>query len=491
MVCCAEEGDAENVMVHPVRSTDSTSSQRMEEILSQLNALAARVEMLERRAEGEPVSMLGGMKEVETIKGMDLNIQPISSMAPMKTQGSTEFETDTSVASDITSQRSPQRRTLTQDLSRAGTSLSEVGRGRSSQLLYESFWDATVVLGMGDLGMATTFLVTIGIMVSVCAQSLFCWVVFAAFLSPDAKYDPAFLTDWRLLVGHGVKGYDANSGSSLISRACRGKPFDREWWADALLNEIDDYLTPLLSDMMTVGFVLSSMAVAIWLAYIAKELQRVGCLMANVARIPRGASFISNEASGGRNSSFHRSASASSLDTLSSGNTRLVRTFRTITLRRTSVLLFVFTIRATLAVLLGFCGALWLCRTRDIENIIQNGVSLVFVLEIDELFFELFAPRHASRFITSIARVETQARKPWVENAFSVLQFAAFFVVVALFVIEEVYENNLSAQRVRDTMCKGNQDFIIESHATVGPIFLTDTIPFVDGNLDNKMLPGI
>ncbi|CAK9061122.1 unnamed protein product [Durusdinium trenchii] len=443
----AEEGDAENVMVHPVRSTDSTSSQRMEEILSQLNALAARVEMLERRAEGEPVSMLGGMKEVETIKGMDLNIQPISSMAPMKTQGSTEFETDTSVASDITSQRSPQRRTLTQDLSRAGTSLSEVGRGRSSQLLYESFWDATVVLGMGDLGMATTFLVTIGIMVSVCAQSLFCWVVFAAFLSPDAKYDPAFLTDWRLLVGHGVKGYDANSGSSLISRACRGKPFDREWWADALLNEIDDYLTPLLSDMMTVGFVLSSMAVAIWLAYIAKELQRVGCLMANVARIPRGASFISNEASGGRNSSFHRSASASSLDTLSSGNTRLVRTFRTITLRRTSVLLFVFTIRATLAVLLGFCGALWLCRTRDIENIIQNGVSLVFVLEIDELFFELFAPRHASRFITSIARVETQARKPWVENAFSVLQFAAFFVVVALFVIEEVYENNLSAQR--------------------------------------------
>jgi len=50
----------------------------------------------------------------------------------------------------------------------------------------------------------------------------------------------AFQVDWRLLVGHAVNGYDANSDSSLVSRACRGKPFEREWWTHALLNEIDE-----------------------------------------------------------------------------------------------------------------------------------------------------------------------------------------------------------------------------------------------------------
>ena len=47
----------------------------------------------------------------------------------------------------------------------------------------------------------------------------------------------------------------------------------------------------------------------------------------------------------------------------------------------------------------------------------------------------------------------------------------------------QVLENSRSAREVRDILCRGNQDFIIESHRTVGPIFLTDTSPFEDGNL--------
>ena len=39
---------------------------------------------------------------------------------------------------------------------------------------------------------------------------------------------------------------------------------------------------------------------------------------------------------------------------------------------RMSLLLVVLAVRAALAALLGFCGALWLCRTRDVENIIQK-----------------------------------------------------------------------------------------------------------------------
>lgn len=44
---------------------------------------------------------------------------------------------------------------------------------------------------------------------------------------------------------------------------------------------------------------------------------------------------------------------------------------------RVLLLLMVLMVRAALAMLLGFFGALWLCRTRDVENIIQKlGLEL-------------------------------------------------------------------------------------------------------------------
>eukprot|EP00438_Fugacium_kawagutii_P001391 Skav209309 [mRNA] locus=scaffold994:394629:396587:+ [translate_table: standard] len=369
------------------------------------------------------------------------------------------------------------------------------GPPRSIQMLQESFWDAIFVLGLGGLGVPTTLLVTFGTLLSTCCQSLFCWIVFAAFLVPDPKYDPSWLVDWRLLVGHAINGYDPNSDSSLVSRACRGKPFDREWWTHALLNEIDDYLAPLLSEEITVGFVLSSMAVAIWLAYIAKELQRIVSLTRNLLAIPIGPTLVVDMHTP---KGMMHSGSSGSIGGLSNG--RFLRSFVSMSRLRVLLLLMVLMVRAALAMLLGFFGALWLCRTRDIEtgvestnqeSIIQNGVSLVFVLEIDELFFELFAPHHASRFITSIVRVEDHPREAWTYNLGSSLRLLAFLGVVVAFVAVEVVGNTESARKVRDIICSGNQDFIIESHTKVGPIFVTDTSPFEDGNLDNKMLPGM
>ena len=134
------------------------------------------------------------------------------------------------------------------------------------------------------------------------------------------------------------------------------------------------------------------------------------------------------------------------------------------------------------------CGLSW---SLILYFSLRNGVALVFVLEIDELFFELFAPLHASRFVISIARLDGQSTKAWVYNLASVLQLLAYLGICLCFVGLEVAGNMHSAMEVRDIICSGNQDFIIESHTKVGPIFVTDTSPFEDGNLDNKMLPGM
>lgn len=76
-------------------------------------------------------------------------------------------------------------------------------------------------------------------------------------------------------------------------------------------------------------------------------------------------------------------------------------------------------------------------------------MALVFVLEIDEIFFELFAPRHASRFVTSIARVESQDQKAWFYNLLSLLQLALFFGVVSLFLSQEAAKLSIIKQLLR------------------------------------------
>ena len=55
----------------------------------------------------------------------------------------------------------------------------------------------------------------------------------------------------------------------------------------------------------------------------------------------------------------------------SSLEARFLRSFLSISQTRLVLLMLVCVVRAAMASLLGSCGALWLCRTRDIENIVQ------------------------------------------------------------------------------------------------------------------------
>ena len=489
--CCDKGTDVGNVSLasvaqHPLQDlSDRTQDiawliaevDRLTAQVSEVGSLAARVAVLEESLRRVPVPEVKEMKEVKEVPPAEKDKMEIKIVEA----GGSIMEIEVEKVVEEPAEPADVAVKLSE-------SKSNSGAPRPVQLLRESFWDAIFILGLGGLDVATTFLVVIGTLVSVLLQSLFCWVVFVGFLSDDPKYDPDYLRDWRLLVGHALKGYDENSDSSMVSKACLGKPFDREWWAHSLLDEIDAYLTPMVSEEYCVGFILSSMAVAIWLAYISKELQRVTVLVMNLTAIPTGQTLVVDTATLAERKGFGLpGASTGSVDV------RYLRSFQSMSQLRKVMLLLVMFARAALAMLLGFLGALWLSRTRDIENIIQNGVSLVFVLEIDELFFELFAPRHASRFMTSMARFESQGRKAWVYNLASLLQLAVFVLVVALFVSQEVGQNTMSAQDVKDIMCGGNKDFIIESHKTVGPMMVFPTTPFVqeEGNLANKMLPGI
>ena len=65
--------------------------------------------------------------------------------------------------------------------------------------------------------------------------------------------------------------------------------------------------------------------------------------------------------------------------------------------------------------------------------------------------------------------------------------------MVSLLVFFEVFNNAEAAQKVQETMCGGNVDFLIESHPHFGPILVRDTFPYNDDGsaLQNKLLEGI
>jgi len=333
--------------------------------------------------------------------------------------------------------------------------------------LVESFWDATLFAGLDEVGFAGSLMIFFGVTVSFLLQLLFCWIVVSCFLGNDNKYDLAYLREWRVLYGHSVNFYDHTSGASLVSKVCQGRPFDREYWNNALINEINSYLRPVFANLpgFTIGVVLCSMALMIWACHISTELQQVGSFASAIYRLPRGTTHVS----------------------LKKGT----RCIESISCRRLILLSGVVAARSSIAVMLGISGGMWLCQTRDVTNIMLNAVALLFILEIDDLLYKVLAPKHAMQYLHSIREFEVGSRKTWAGmDLSSIMKLLVLVVTVVLFCRYGIYQNALQAQHARELLCGGNLNFVYGSHPSLGPIFITET---EDYNLTRaaSMLPGI
>ncbi|CAJ1358993.1 unnamed protein product [Effrenium voratum] len=342
----------------------------------------------------------------------------------------------------------------------------------SSTTLQASFWDAMLLAGLPDIGLAGSVMIAFGVAVSFWLQLLFCWIVVTSFLSGDAKYDIQYLKEWRILYGHSVSFFDHTSGASLVSKVCQGRPFEREWWNNALISEINAYLTPVFptgsndGTGFTVGVVLSAMAITIWACHITTELQSVSSFGMAILRLPRGRTEVSQDAEGNR-------------------------AFESISRRRLLVLGFVVIARFGIAVMLGISGGMWLCQTRDVTNIMLNAVALLFILEIDDLLYSVLAPKHAMKYLNSIKEFETGSRKTWAGIDLScILKLVMLVCTVTIFIRYGIYINALQAQTARMFLCGGNQNFVYGSHKTLGPLFLAETEDFNLTRAQN-MLPGM
>eukprot|EP00439_Symbiodinium_sp_Y106_P053565 s588_g7.t1 len=332
----------------------------------------------------------------------------------------------------------------------------------SDHPLQESFWDALLLAGLDEIGPAGSAVISFGVLASFGLQLLFVWIVLTSFLGDDPKYDIQHLKNWRVLYGHNYENIDS-SGASLVSKICGGALFEREWWHSSLLDEVDAYLDPVFPGMfpdLSVGVVLSSVALAIWAFYIAAELQDAVRFAWSIYRLPRGNTVISMVSED-------------------------ERVFESVSrLRRTAVSFTVFA-RFGIAVTLGMSGGLWLAHTRDVTNIMLNAVALLFILEIDELLWKVMASRHTSQYLSSVRTLQLGPRKTWAGvDIACILRLIFIIVALVIFIQKTVCRNATQAQVARDILCGGNRDFVYYSNPQLGPIMVMDTTPFdVQGGL--------
>lgn len=326
----------------------------------------------------------------------------------------------------------------------------------SDHPLQESFWDALLLAGLDEIGPAGSAVITFGVLASFGLQLLFVWIVLTSFLSSDPKYDIQHLKNWRVLYGHNYANMDS-SGASLVSKICGGALFEREWWHNSLLDEVDAYLDPVFPGMfpdLSVGVVLSSVALAIWVCYIAAELQDAGRFAWSIYRLPGGNTVISMVSED-------------------------ERVFESVSpLRRTAVS-FTVLARLGIAVTLGISGGLWLAHTRDVTNIMLNAVALLFILEIDELLWKVVASRHTTKYLSSVRTLQLGPRKTWAGvDVACILRLIMIIAALVVFVQETVCINAIQAKTARDILCGGNKDFVYSSNPQLGPIMVMDTKPF-------------
>jgi len=326
----------------------------------------------------------------------------------------------------------------------------------SDHPLQESFWDALLLAGLDEIGPAGSAVITFGVLSSFGLQLLFVWIVLTSFLSSDPKYDIQHLKNWRVLYGHNYANMDS-SGASLVSKICGGALFEREWWHNSLLDEVDAYLDPVFPGMfpdLSVGVVLSSVALAIWVCYIAAELQDAGRFAWSIYRLPGGNTVISMVSED-------------------------ERVFESVSRLRRTAVSFTVLARLGIAVTLGISGGLWLAHTRDVTNIMLNAVALLFILEIDELLWKVVASRHTTKYLSSVRTLQLGPRKTWAGvDVACILRLIMIIVALVIFIQETVCINAIQAKTAKEILCGGNKDFVYHSSPQLGPIMVMDTKPF-------------
>lgn len=297
-----------------------------------------------------------------------------------------------------------------------------------------SVWDAAMFLGAPQLGMFGSLHLLGLILLNILFQGTYLYIVTFNLTFSDYDHDlVGSLSSWRDVVGHHVK-YHSNGGT-LARRLCESdRSLETSSFQAAILEEIDKYYP---RSGIPAGPMMCLLAIIMWTSTCTKELQLIWSQIRGLLVLPVVSSVRMVE--------------------LEDGTWRLQGICRN---RRRMFGLLVAT-RAVFCLVLIVVGQMFLVATVDLEDLLLNAVALEFVMNVDELLFEAFAPLATKQVVDRLEPLLYRA-----ECTFRGLDSQAFCVTLSATIVVALSLTTLLLPDIqlvldsRDALCKGELDFV-------------------------------
>ncbi|CAJ1331864.1 unnamed protein product [Effrenium voratum] len=238
----------------------------------------------------------------------------------------------------------------------------------------QSIWDACLMIGLPVLSGWDSVLVALLVVVNICTQLGFVYIV-ALYMTEDILQNDELkeLLRFRAIVAHDVKYADLASGRSLATQICMNDGELHIATTQRIL--VDD-----LRSYRHIGPCLALLAIACWLATTLKEFFALLSFCGSMLHYPSGKHTLLQKNADGK-----------------------IMFAQISQLRRLALLLCVALPRAVVAVSLAITGTMYLAHTVSLEDLIMNAVALAFIMDLDQLIEEAFAPRRARYLLNEIS----------------------------------------------------------------------------------------
>jgi len=249
-------------------------------------------------------------------------------------------------------------------------SLGTVSRSSAKYVFKESVWDASLFIGHSSLGRLTNVLLFVAVILNVVIQALLCTLVAVEFSvnswTPDLVQD---VGQWVLDVDPGVR-----------ERVCQLDPtLSTDTYQMGLYDTLLSFTRIRILNLET-GPLLSTLVIFMWTLSVSDNIR--GCcdfLVAarQLSKTILGEAFVISH----EGDHFYLE-----------GITRL----------RLCFALFSGVLQVTIAVILLGSGALWLTYTKSITDLMLNAVALSYIMQVDELLYNVMVPRKVKALVTNM-----------------------------------------------------------------------------------------
>eukprot|EP00929_Paragymnodinium_shiwhaense_P123915 TRINITY_DN9841_c0_g1_i2.p1 TRINITY_DN9841_c0_g1~~TRINITY_DN9841_c0_g1_i2.p1 ORF type:complete len:786 (+),score=171.57 TRINITY_DN9841_c0_g1_i2:172-2529(+) len=308
--------------------------------------------------------------------------------------------------------------------------------------LEESIWETAFMMflrfenGETPWGAVDKIIMAMTVFVNLAVQALFVAIIERDMLdNPYTSDNILTMLQWRANEGHRDKHVDP-SGTTLIQRLCSQSLWSHE---QDEYDQMADYLNKPMH-----GKVLSGLAMVLWIICVMKEYARVVDMSTAVWSLKT----ITNDEAG----------------VMKIKNAEGDERFNVVGISVQSRFLCMFFVvlpRAMIALSLAIWGSQYLAETVDLGDIILNSMALAFVMDIDEMLYNVFATHRLKKASQKWEAIPCGNRRRLPGDLYLVdlIRYIMTVLVVVLCIVGFLLPFEDHVKAAEQALCGGDMDF--------------------------------